>query len=82
MDCKDNKISSPFDIEKGYVFHGIKTTSCYNDLDSIHYYEAEGKKIMYASNIAMYPSSYTLGLSADYDYLLQQYAEKMEVYYD
>ena len=37
---------------------------------------------MYASNIAMYPSSYTLGLSGDYDYLLQKYAEKMEVYYD
>lgn len=81
-DCKDNKIATPFDIEKGYVFHGIKTTSCYNDLSEVHYYEAEGKKIMYASNIAMYPSSYTLGLSADYDYLLQQYAEKMEVYYD
>lgn len=80
--CKNNKISSPFDIEKGFVFHGIKTTSCYNDLDEVHYYEAEGKKIMYGSNIAMYPSSYTLGLSGDYDYLLQQYAEKMEVYYD
>lgn len=81
-DCSNNKILSPFDIEKGYVFHGIKTTSCYNDLDGIRYYEIDGKRVMYASNIAMYPNSYTLGLSSDYDYLLQKYAEKMEVYYD
>lgn len=81
-DCKNNKIYSPFDIEKGYVFHGIKTTSCYNDLTEPQYFEVDGHKIMYASNIALYPSSYTLGLSGDYDYLLQQYAEKMEVYYD
>lgn len=81
-DCTNNKIASPFDIEKGYVFHGIKTTSCYNDLNEIKYYEIDGKRVMYASNIAMYPNSYTLGLSADYDYLIQKYAEKMEVYYD
>lgn len=81
-DCANNKIASPFDIEKGYVFHGIKTTSCYNDLNEIKYYEIDGKRVMYASNIAMYPNSYTLGLSADYDYLIQKYAEKMEVYYD
>lgn len=81
-DCAGNKIKSPFDIEKGYVFHGIKTTSCYNDLTEVKYYEVDGHKIMYGSNIAMYPSSYTLGLSSDYDYLLQRYAEKMEVYYD
>ena len=81
-DCRRNKIASPFEIEKGYVFHGIKTTSCYNDLTEIKYYEIDNHKIMYASNIAMYPNSYTLGLSGDYDYLLQKYAEKMEVYYD
>lgn len=81
-DCAANKILTPFDIEKGYVFHGIKTTSCYNDLSEIKYYYYEGKRVMYASNIAMYPNSYTLGLSSDYDYLLQKYAEKMEVYYD
>lgn len=81
-DCRRNKIASPFEIEKGYVFHGIKTTSCYNDLSEIKYYEIDNHKIMYASNIAMYPNSYTLGLSGDYDYLLQKYAEKMEVYYD
>ena len=81
-DCKAGKIESPFDIEKGYVFHGIKTTSCYMDLDEIKFYEIEDRKIMYASNIAMYPNSYTLGLSTDYDYLLQNYEEKMEVYYD
>lgn len=80
--CKSNEILTPFDIEKGYVFHGIKTTSCYNDLTEVKYYEVDGKQIMYASNIAMYPTSYTLGLSSDYDYLLQQYAEKMEVHYD
>ena len=81
-DCKNNKILTPFEVEKGYTFHGIKTTSCYNDLAEIKFYEVDGKKIMYASNIAMYPNSYTLGLSSDYDYLLQKYAEKMEVYYD
>ena len=80
--CKNNEILTPFEIEKGYVFHGIKTTSCYNDLTEVKYYEIDGKHIMYASNIAMYPTSYTLGLSSDYDYLLQQYAEKMEVHYD
>lgn len=80
--CANNEILTPFDIEKGYVFHGIKTTSCYNDLTEVKYYDVDGKEIMYASNIAMYPTSYTLGLSSDYDYLLQQYAEKMEVHYD
>lgn len=81
-DCKNNKILSPFSIEKGYVFHGIKTTSCYNDLTEIKEYHVDDHVLKYASNIAMYPSSYTLGLSSDYDYLLQKYAEQMEIYYD
>ena len=81
-DCKDGKIETPFEIDKGYVFHGIKTTSCYMDLNEIKFYEVDDHKIMYGSNIAMYPNSYTLGLSSDYDYLLQKYAEKMEVFYD
>ena len=36
------------------------------------------KKVYYASNIAMYPNSYTLGLTYDFELLLNQYKDIME----
>lgn len=77
-DLKRGKLKSPFDIDKGYVFHNIKTTSCYMDHDRIHEIEIEGHKLQYASNIAMYPNSYTLGLTYDFEVLLDKYKDIME----
>jgi hypothetical protein len=48
------------------------------DHDCLHVYEHDGKKVYYASNIAMYPNSYTLGLSNDFELLLEQYRDIME----
>lgn len=76
---KKGKLKSPFDINKGYCFHGIKTTSCYMDHNKVHEYEAEGKKVYYASNVAMYPNSYTLGLTYEFEILLDKYNDIMEV---
>ena len=72
------KYNSPFDLQKGFVFHGIKTTSKYMDHDCMHYYDVDGRRVYYASNIAMYPSSYTLGLTHDYELLLEKYKDILE----
>lgn len=72
------RIDNPFDIKKGFCFHGIKTTSCYMDHTKVHEYEVEGKKVYYASNIAMYPNSYTLGLTYEFEILLDKYKDIME----
>lgn len=77
-DLKRGKLKNPFDIKKGYVFHGIKTTSCYMDYTRLQEYEIEGHKVYYASNVAMYPNSYTLGLTYDFEILLNQYKDIME----
>lgn len=77
-DIKRGKLQDPFHVEKGFVFHSVKTTSTYMDHDCLHEYEIDGKKVYYASNIAMYPNSYTLGLTYDFELLLHKYAEEME----
>lgn len=77
-DLKDGKLKHPFELAKGYVFHGIKTTSCYMDHTELHEYEVDGHKVYYASNIAMYPNSYTLGLTAEYELMLHEFEDIME----
>lgn len=72
------KITSPFDIRKGFVFHSVKATSCYMDHSSLQEYEIEGKKVYFSSNVAMYPNSYTLGLTYDFEILLEKYKDIME----
>ena len=42
-------------------------------------YDVEGKKVYYASNVAMYPNSYTLGLTYEFEILLDKYRDIMEV---
>lgn len=76
---KKGRLKSPFDIGKGYCFHGIKTTSCYMDHTKVHEYDVDGKKVYYASNVAMYPNSYTLGLTYEFEILLDKYRDIMEV---
>ena len=49
------------------------------DHNKVHEYEAEGKKVYYASNVAMYPNSYTLGLTYEFEILLDKYKDIMEV---
>lgn len=71
------KLKSFLDITKGFIFHGIKTTSTYMESDCIKFHEVEGKKIYYASNIAMYPNSYTLGLTYDFELLLDKFKDYM-----
>lgn len=73
------KYNDPFDIGKGFCFHSVKTTSCYMDHTKVHEYEVEGKKVYYASNIAMYPNSYTLGMTYEFELLLDKYKDIMEV---
>lgn len=72
------RLKSPFDIKTGYVFHDIKNTSEYRDHTEIHTYEIEGHTVKYASNIAMYPASYTLNFTHDYELLLAKYKEVMQ----
>jgi len=76
---KKGKIKSFLDVKKGFVFHGIKTTSCYMDYDTLNSYEIDGKNVYYSSNIAMYPSSYTLGLTYEFEILLDKFKDYMEV---
>lgn len=76
---KKGKLKNPFDLSKGFCFHGIKTTSCYMDHTKVHELEVDGKKVYYASNVAMYPNSYTLGLTYEFEILLEQYKDIMEV---
>ena len=76
---KKGKLKQPFDVAKGFVFHGIKTTSCYMDHHKVHEYEIDGKKVYFASNVAMYPNSYTLGLTYEFEILLDKYKDIMEV---
>lgn len=73
------KIKDAFDIAKGFCFHGIKTTSCYMDYRKVQEYTVEGKKVYYASNVAMYPNSYTLGMTYEFELLLDKYKDIMEV---
>ena len=73
------KLKDAFDIKKGFCFHGIKTTSCYMDYRQVQEYTVEGKKVYYASNVAMYPNSYTLGMTYEFELLLDKYKDIMEV---
>ena len=73
------RLKGPFDVKTGYVFHDIKNTSEYRDHTKLHSYEIEGHKVYYGSNIAMYPSSYTLNFTHDYELLLAKYKDVMEV---
>ena len=73
------RIKNPFDIKKGFVFHSIKTTSCYMDHQELKEFEVDGKKVYYASNVAMYPNSYTLGLTYAFEILLDKFKDIMEV---
>lgn len=75
---KKGRLDSPFDIKKGFVFHGIKLTSEYNDYTQIYKYKVDGHEVEYASNVALYPSSYTLGLTYEYERLLNDYEAFME----
>ena len=76
---KAGRFKDPFDIGKGFCFHSVKTTSCYMDHTKVHEYEVEGRKVYYASNVAMYPNSYTLGMTYEFELLLDKYKDIMEV---
>lgn len=78
-DVEREKLATPFDIKKGYVFHAIKNTSEYRDHTKIHKYDIDGHTLYYGSNIAMYPASYTLGLTYDFELLLDKYKDVMEI---
>lgn len=75
---KKGRLESPFDIKTGYVFHDIKNTSEYRDHTKLHTYQIDGHEVIYASNIAMYPASYTLNFTKDYELLLSKYKEVMQ----
>ena len=75
-DIIDDKIKSPFELDIGYSFHGIKLISQYNDYTEMHELNIDNHIVKYGSNIAMYPGSYTLGLSNEYEILLNQYKKE------
>lgn len=75
---KKGKIKDPFDVKKGFVFHAVKNTSQYNDLDQEQSIEIDGHIVYYGSNIAIYPASYSLGLTYEYELLLEMFKEEMK----
>ena len=75
---KAGKINHPFEVDKGFVFRAVKNTSQYNDLKEEQSIEIEGHTVYYASNIAMYPTSYSLGMTYEYEVLLEMYKDVME----
>lgn len=75
---KKGKLTSPFDLKKGFVFHAVKNTSQYNDLEHEESIEIDGHTVYYGSNIAMYPASYSLGLTYEYELLLELFKDEME----
>lgn len=80
-DIKKKKLSTPFEVKKGYVFHGIKLTSCFMDHTEVQEFETDEGTVYFASNIAMYPASYTLGLTYDFEVLLNSYVDIMNDFY-
>lgn len=74
----EGKIKNFDDIDIGFCFHAVKNTSVYMDYEDLQTYEIDGHTVSYGSNIAMYPASYTLGLSADYEKLLYLFSDIME----
>lgn len=77
-DVNRGRLQNPFDVKTGYVFHNIKNTSEYRDHTELHSYEIEGHTVYYGSNIAMYPASYTLNFTHDYELLINKYKDIME----
>lgn len=75
---KAGKLANPFEVGKGFVFHGIKLTSCYNDYMKPKIYDTGNGIVKYGSNVALYPTPYTLGLTYEYELLLEEYSDIME----
>lgn len=66
------ELESIYNFTEGFTFHKAGgTMAVYNDHPEMEYIEREGKKIPIISNIALLPSTYTLGMSGDYDRLLR-----------
>lgn len=74
---KAGKLKHPFDVKKGFVFRAVKNASQYNDLPEERSIEIDGHTVYYSSNIAMYPTSYSLGMTYEYEVLLSKYKEYM-----
>lgn len=72
-DLAPKELKSVENFEKGFVFRkaGGKTLF-YND-EEIHTIEVDGVEIETASNIGMVESTYTLGLTTDYERILSLY---------
>lgn len=72
-DIAEGTLNSPFDVNKGYIFRGIKIASEYNDLQEAIHLDIDGHDIEMRSNVAIYPTSYTLGYASAYERLLEEY---------
>ena len=60
-------------FHEGFTFEkagGLEAV--YNDKPSITEYQAEGRTVKITSNVCLRPSTYTLGLAADYKRLLTE----------
>ena len=62
-------------FEKGFVFKKAGGKTLYYNDEPIHTIEVDGCKIETASNIGMIDSTYTLGLTTDYERILALYAQ-------
>lgn len=77
-DVNAGKLATPFDVDIGYTFRGIKSTMKYNDYQLPKYIDIEGHKVMVASNVAAYDANYQLGLSNDFELLLSAINGELE----
>lgn len=60
-------------MKEGFIFYeagGLE--SKFNDIPAVREYNAEGRKIPITSNIYMCPSTYQLGLTSEYRYIIEK----------
>lgn len=66
-------------LRPGYTFKAAAgLEAAYNDqLEPLEYIRHDGVKVLLSSNVALSPSTYTLGLSLEYEMLLSQYSTEV-----
>lgn len=74
-DLAPKELKSVENFNKGFVFHKAGGKTLYYNDEPIHTIEVDGCTIETASNIGMVDSTYTLGLTTDYERILAYYAQ-------
>jgi len=67
-------------FKAGFIFHEAGgTEAVYNDKPEITKYTVEGREIEITSNVVLRPSTYTLGITAEYERLLEISHEGIDI---